>query len=209
MKDQTLKYSFGLFSTILFVGLLYKLTKTPGGIILPGYFLGCMVLIVVLIVSLFATAIAKLIFKTNSFLTLFTIVTTIAFIALHYWLYSPTLKIIVPKGYSGQVTLVLSNVDKNILTIDKNGIGYITKWTFDKTYTPPIVTDSNGEKLNNLCVGFNPSTFWGKGVATSFKYSGKINFISFSITPKDTLGKDQDYGINFTEFVDTTKLTKE
>ena len=60
---------------------------------------------------------------------------TVGFFAYHYHLYSPTLKIIVPDGYTGEVNLVLSNVDKNILTLDNNAIGYLTKWTFNKTYS--------------------------------------------------------------------------
>ena len=61
--------------------------------------------------------------------------------------------------------MVLSNVDKNILTLDSNGIGYISKWTFDKTYMPPTVVDNEGANLNDQRVGFNPSTFWGKRVS--------------------------------------------
>ena len=206
MNDRALKYIFGLLSTLLLIGLIYKLTKLPGGMILPGYFLGGIMLIGALILSLLVAGISKLIFRSNSFLTLFAIVSSIAFGIFHYYWYSPTLKIIVPKGYSGEVTLVLSNVDKNILTVDSNGIGYITKWTFDKTFTPPIVYTQYGEDINDLIVGFNPSTFWAKGTAISTDYSGEIKYLSFKVVSKDTMAQKKDYGFDFSKFVDRSKL---
>jgi hypothetical protein len=170
-----------------------------GGMLLIGVLVGCLII----------TAIARLVFKRNSFLTLFSIVTTLAFLGSHYYLYSPTLKIVVPKGFTGDVNLVLSNLDENILTLDSNGIGYINDWTFEKTYTPPVVVDNEGNSLNDQCVGFNPSTFWGKGYHTSTRHPGKIHTLSFEIVPKDKAGQKQYYNnVQFTELVDTTKLLK-
>ena len=204
MKDGTLKYFFGLLSIFLLIGLIYKLAKIPGGWILPGYFLGGIILIGVLIVSLVVTAIAKLIFKSNSFLTLFAITTSIAFIIFHYYLYSPTLKIIVPKGYTGEVNLVLSNVDDNILKLDSNGIGYVNKWTFDKTYLQPIVIEADGTNINYRCVGFNPSTFWGFSKFCCI--GGKvIKSKSFKIIQDEKNGYKQFYGKGFAGFIDTKK----
>lgn len=205
MSDRTLKYVFGLISLLLLIGLLYKISKLPGDI-LPGYFLGGMLLIGVIIGCLIISGIIKLIFKQNSFLTLFAIVLAVAFLASYYYLYSPTLKIVVPKGYIGPVTLVLSNVDKNILTVDSNGIGYINKWTFEKTYTPPIVVDTESERLNDQCVGFNPSTFWGKGYSTSTEHPDRIHHLSFEIVPKDKAGQKQYYDKEIPRLVDTAKL---
>lgn len=71
--------------------------------------------------------------------------------------------IIVPANYSGDVDLVLADIKENILTIDTNGIGYINQWTFDKTYTRPIVKDENGKDIDSLLIGYNPTSFWGKG----------------------------------------------
>jgi len=59
-------------------------------------------------------------------LTILFITTTISFLAFHYQLYSPTLTIKVPNGYKGKINLVLSNVKDNLLTVDSNGIGYLT-----------------------------------------------------------------------------------
>jgi hypothetical protein len=206
MSDRTLKYIFGLISSLLLIGLLYKIIKLPGGLILPGYFMGGMLLIGVLIVCLIITAIIKLFFKRNSFLTLFSIVMTAAFLVSHYYLYSPTLKVVVPKGYTGPVTLVLSNVDGNILTVDSNGIGYINKWTFEKTYSPPLVVDIEGKSLNGQCVGFNPSTFWAKGYSTSTDHPDRVHYLSFEIVPEHKAGQKQYYSKEVTRLVDTTKL---
>ncbi|GGH14868.1 hypothetical protein FAZ19_07095 [Sphingobacterium alkalisoli] len=78
-------------------------------------------------------------------------------------LYSPTSTVIVPANYSGKIDLVLADIKENILTVDTNGIGYINQWTFDKTYTRPIVIDGNGNNLDSLLVGFNPTAFYGVG----------------------------------------------
>jgi hypothetical protein len=205
MKDRNLKIIFGLLSTLLFVGLIYKLTKIPWGMILPGYFLGGLVLIGVLILCLIVTLIAKRVFKSLSFLTLLGITTTIAFIGFHYYLYSPTLKIIVPNGYTGTINLVLSNVDHNVLTVDSNGIGYLTKWTFEKTYSKPIVHQINGQDLGSKCVGFNPSTFWGYSKFCCV--AGKtIKSISFDIERKNNDGQNQFQAKGFSQYVDTKKL---
>ena len=206
MRDRNLRYIFGLLSILLLVGLVYKLTKLPGGLILPGYILGGMVLIGFLIIALILTGLLKVILKSSSFSTLLAIMTSIAFTILHYIWYSPTLKIVIPNNYTGQVTLVVSNVDKNILTVDSNGIGYITRWTFDKTYSAPIVIDKDGQEMNHLCVGFNQLTFWANGTAISSKFKDEIKFLSFYINPKDTTGLKQNH-TDFTNYLDKSKLT--
>lgn len=127
---------------------------------------------------------------------------------------SPKLTIVVPKGYEGRVTLVLSSVDKNILTVDSNGIGYITKRTFDKVYTKPKVYETDGTDISDQCVGFNPSTFWAKGkfspitANNSADREREIEFLSFEIVPKDKKGEKQYYSPDLTNLVDKTKLPK-
>ena len=39
----------------------------------------------------------------------------------------------------------------------------LNDWTFEKTYTRPIVIDEQGNNLDSLLTGFNPSTFWSLG----------------------------------------------
>ena len=205
MKDRNLKIIFGIISTVLLISLIVKLTKVPGGLILSGLFLGGMFIVGILVVCLFLVLILKLLFKNYSLSTLYFILISGGFIAYHYQLYSPTLKIVVPDGYTGEVNIILSNVDKNMLTMDSTGIGYVTKWTFNKTYSQPDVFTSNGRKINNQCVGFNPSTFWG--LSKFCCVDGKvIKSLSFEIVPTDKLGRKQYYSKGLAGLVDTKKL---
>lgn len=121
------------------------------------------------------------------------------------------LTITVPKGYVGQITLVLSNVDKDILNVDSNGIGYITKHTFDKIYMKPVVIETDGTDISNQCVGFNPSAFWGKGKFAFANEEGnlpnkEIEFLSFEIVPKDKHGQKQYYSPDLNNLIDKKKV---
>jgi hypothetical protein len=165
MTDRTLKISTGLISLGLLATLIVKLTAVPGGMILSGLALGGMVIILIILGCLAVTWISRFFIKSISFGTIFFSTTALLFILFHCQLYSPTLKIIAPKNFSGEVSLVLSNVPDNILVLDSNGIGYINQWTFNKTYTKPIVVDADGKDLSNLCIGYNPTSFWALGKA--------------------------------------------
>lgn len=204
MKVRKLRIIFGIFSAILFISLIIKLTVVPGGLILSGLFLGGIILIGILICVLILSGILKLFLKKYSFSTLYFITLTISFTAYHYHLYSPTLKIIVPDGYTGEINMVLSNVNKNILTLDSNGIGYVNKWTFNKTYTPPDVFTTSGKQINNQCVGFNSSTFWALSKFCCVN-GNEIRSLSFEIVPENKKGQKQYYSKNFTG-IDTKKL---
>ena len=58
--------------------------------------------------------------------------------------------------------------------------------------------------------GYNPTTFWANGTATSSEYSDKIRYLSFEIVPKDKAGQKQYYNIDLNKLVDRSKLiTKE
>ncbi len=208
MKDRNLKILFGIISAVLLITLLLKLTKVPGGLILSGLFLGSMFICGILIVGLVVTLLLKLLLKTFSFTTLYFMTITVGFLAYHYQLYSPTLKIIVPDGFTGEVNLVLSNVDKNILTLDSNAVGYVTRWTFKKTYSQPDVFTSSGKKINNQCVGFNPTTFWA--LSKFCCVAGKeIKSLSFEIVPVDKQGQKQYYSNDLAEIIDTSKLYRD
>lgn len=75
--------------------------------------------------------------------------------------------------------MVLSNVEENILTVDTNGIGYLNEWTFNKTYSRPIVEQIDGKNLEKNLVGFNPSTFYGQSIGDG----NAIRSLSFNIVP--------------------------
>lgn len=196
--DCKLKITFGILSVGLLTTLLFKLTNISGGMILSGLFLGGIMIVGIILGCLILTGILKLVFKRTSFLTLLFITTTISFLVFHYQLYSPTLTIKVPNGYKGEINLVLSNAKDNILTVDSNGIGYLTEWTFNKTYSRPIVKQLDGKNLEKNLVGFNPSTFFG----TSIGGGNSIKSLSFEIVPDSVLGQKQYYSADWTKYVD-------
>lgn len=205
MRDHNLKVIFGAISILLLVGLIIKLAGVPGGLVLSALFSGGMVLIGIIIGCLVIALFLNLFLKKYSFLTFCFFLSSIAFIFFYYQLYSPTLKSIVPDGYTGDVNLVLSNVDKNILTIDSNGIGYLTERTFKRLWTKPNVYTTTGHKINDFCVGFNPSTFWGLSKYCCV-YGKEIKSLSFEIVPADKKGQKQYYSKGFEGIVDTSKL---
>lgn len=203
MKEKNLKFITGVISFLLLISLVVKLFYVPGGMILSGLFLGGIILVAILLSCLIVTALLRLVLKIFSFLTLYSIITALSFLVFHYKLYSPTLRITVPEDFTGKVTLVLSNVDDNVLKVDSNGIGYINQWTFDKTYTEPIVVETTGKNINERCVGFNPSTFWGEGKACCIDKK-QIYTLSFEIVPLSKLGQKQYYSRDLVVLVDTT-----
>ena len=195
--DSKLKKIFGLLSVGLLTTLLFKLTKIPGGMILSGLFLGGMMIVGIILGCIIVTGILKLFFNQTSFLAIFFITTTISFVAFHYYLYSPTLTIKVPNGYEGEINLVLSNMNNNILTVDSNGIGYLNEWTFNKTYSRPIVEQLDGKNLDKNLVGFNSSTFFGKSIGDG----NSIRSLSFKIVP-DNQEEEKYYTLDWMNKVD-------
>lgn len=168
---------------------------------MSGLFLGGMMIVGIIIGCSIVSGILRLIFKQTSFLTILFITTTISFLAFHYQLYSPTLTIIVPNGYRGEINLVLSNVDDNILTVDSNGIGYLNEWTFDKTYSRPIVKQADGKNLDEYLIGFNPSTFFGKRKSCCVG-KREIQSLSFKIGTKPHLEDEYFESKSLTELAD-------
>jgi hypothetical protein len=202
--DQRLRILFGILTIGLLTTALLKLKTVPGGMILSGLFLGVMMIFGIVISCLILAVLLRFIFRKASFFTLFLIATSISFLAFHYKLYSPTLNIRVPNGYRGQINLVLSNLRDNILTVDSNGVGYINEWTFDKTYTRPKVEQIDGKSLDENLIGFNHSTFFGKGKSCCI---GKleIHSLSFTIGTRPHLEDEYFPSKNLIEIVDTSK----
>jgi len=191
----------------LLITLILKLIKTPGGLILSGLFLGGLVIGIILLGCLALSSLVRLFYRKISFAAIFFTITAISLAFFHYRLYSPTLKIIVPENYSGEVILVISNVAENVLTVDNNGIGYIDQQTFGRTYTRPVVVDRLGKQMDDLCIGFNASSFWVKGTACCL--GGKqIHYLSFKIATQDATVQDQDDLKQLTELVDTSLVKR-
>ena len=204
--NRKLKIATGIISLVLLATLIYKLTDVPGGMFLSGLFLGGMWIVIILVVGLLLTWLTILIFKKISFWTIYFSLTAITFAFFHYQIYSPTIKIIVPENYTGEVNLVRSNVNENIMTLDTNGIGYLNEWTFNHLYSKPIVLDENGKNLAEHCVGFNPTTFFALGTTTTTEGNREIKSLSFDIIPEDKIGERQYYNTNLSELVDKKKI---
>jgi hypothetical protein len=151
----------------------------PGGMFFSGLFFGVFILFGIIIGCIIVTAIINVLLKKVNQLKIFYTLLTISFLYFHYFLYSPTLKITVPKGFSGYVYLKKSYVNKNQLILDSTGIGEITEWTFNKAYSKPIVVDTDGNNLDAYCVGYSNTSFYGKSVSTSSLGSGEA--LSFQI----------------------------
>ena len=115
-------------------------------------------------------------------------------------------KIVVPNGYIGEVSLIKSNVTTDILTLDSNGVGYITEETFDKLRYKPSVHDVSGKDLLPNCVGYNPSAFWARGEVQSSQSKIKIHYLSFEIAPDSLIGKKQYYSTDLFKVIDTLKI---
>jgi hypothetical protein len=204
--NRNLKIATGIISLGLLATLTYKLTNVPGGMFLSGLFLGGMWIVIILVVGLLLTWLTKLITKKLPFWTVYFSLTAIAFAFFHYQIYSVTLKITVPENYTGQVNLIKSNLNTNQLTLDSNGIGYLSEWSFNHSYLKPIVVDQNGKNLSRQLVGFNNSSFFGRGNSTVSDGQIEIRIKSFEIVPEDKLNEKQYYHTNLSKLVDKEKI---
>ncbi|MES2678846.1 MAG: hypothetical protein V4635_03135 [Bacteroidota bacterium] len=204
MSDKKLNLITGLLFVILLTTLVFKLRTTPGGMILSGFFIGSMLAVGLLMIAFILTTFLRTITDRYSFLTFFFGISSIFILGYHYYLYSPILQITVPKNYEGSVNLVLSNSDYDVLTTDTNGIGYISESTYNKVYSRPQVFDSEGNRIDELCIPYNQATFWGRGRSTSTKSKLIIRTISFDITPKEKQYKRQIYSNDLFDNVDPT-----
>ena len=213
-RRNILKSIIGGIALIFICILAIKLVRVPM-FMLPPIYSTVMFIVGMVMGSLIIAGIIKAIFKKASFFIAFCFIILISSAIFLSKLYSPTLIIVVPKGYVGEVSLVLANVDHDILSLDSNGIGYITKRTFDRVYTKPVVREKDGLNISDQIVGFNPSTFWAKGSfsnAISEKSSPipeKMRFLSFEIVPKDKKGQKQYYSSDLIKLVDKTKLYRQ
>jgi hypothetical protein len=117
-------------------------------------------------------------------------------------------KIVVPNNYVGEVCLVKSKSDTNILTLDSNGIGYINNKAFEELRFEPTVRNVSGKNLLPNCITYNSSAWWARGKAESTKSKKIIHYLSFEIVPDSLIGKKQHYTIDLFKFVDTLKIAE-
>ncbi|MDM1048237.1 hypothetical protein [Sphingobacterium hotanense] len=107
--------------------------------------------------------------------------------------------------------MIRSNLSKNLLNVDSNGIGYIRNHNFKQFDMNPVVLEVDGTDISSRAVGFIPSEFWVDTVIRAHpELNGqrmlKISYVHFEVVPKGQEGRRQDYGIDLTGLVDTAKL---
>jgi membrane protein implicated in regulation of membrane protease activity len=205
MKERKISIFSGIITTILLLFLFFQLLKAPT-FILPAWIVAVIIITVLLVGCYLISFVLAIFFKIRFRLTYF-ISVSITAIVLIYETHSPVLKIIVPQNYSGQVTLVLSNVKENILKVDSNGIGYINERTFLKIYAEPIVVESDGTPINDRCERYNPHSFWTNGEGISSKYNLRVRTLSFQIKS----GRNYypaHFNTDYLDHLDTSKLLR-
>jgi len=184
MSDITIKRIFGILTIILLIISGIQIVEFPGGMFFPGYYFGIIFIIGILIACWIVAFTLNLIFKKYSISSYLLFFFSLSLIYFNVHFYSPTLKIIVPNNYTGEINLVLANIDENRLNIDENGIGYINEKTFNKTYTKPVVTDRSGNDLSKQLKGFNNLIFWTNPEHCCIQLNA-IKSLNFEILPKD------------------------
>ena len=151
------------------------------------------------------------IFDNLKFTITFAVVLSLASIILSYKVYTPKLTITVPKGFTGRITLIRSNLSKNVLNVDSNGIGYIRNRNFKRFDMNPVVLEVDGTDISNRTVGFFPREFWADTVLRANPASDnqtllKVSYVHFEVVPVGQEGKRKNYGRDLSGLIDTAKL---
>ncbi len=184
---KTINFFLIISSLLLIVFLFLKRIEIPPFVPNPHI---KTILIAILVASIISSIVLKIFFKRLNFTTvLFLLICLTSLVGIFYFS-RPSHEIIVPENYTGEVNLILSNVEENILTLDQNGIGYINQETFSKTFKP-IILESSGYNINKRAIGFNQSTFWSKLVTTTSN-GKRIESLNFFVAPKDVDSSSYD-----------------
>lgn len=210
MKFNILIITLWIFTIglLLLLGLL--LSRIPS-FSFPSQ-IGAVVILVTLFIG--SAAIAKLfseIFDNLKFTITFAVILSLASIIVSYKVYTPKLTITVPKGFTGRITLIRSNLSKNVLNVDSNGIGYLRNETFKSFDMNPVVREVDGTDISNRTVGFFPREFWADTVLRDNPASDdqtllKVSYVHFEVVPVGQKGKRKNYGRDLSGLIDTAKL---
>jgi len=151
------------------------------------------------------------IFDNSKFTITFAVILSLASIILSYKVYTPKLTITVPKGFTGRITLIRSNLSKNVLNVDSNGIGYLRNETFKSFDMNPVVREVDGTDICKRTVGFFPREFWADTVLRANPASDnqtllKVSYVHFEVVPVGQEGKRKNYGRDLSGLIDTAKL---
>jgi hypothetical protein len=181
-KIQPIIIALGILS--LGVGIWQMLqTKT---MILPSWFLLLVSLPCTLLVSFALGFMAKKILNSKWQTLTFASIFVIIFCSIFYVSrYRPVYTVVIPDGYVGEVRLLVSNEKENDLFINKYGIGYIDKKTFDEGFYPKIIKGDNDitKQVKEYSKG---------ALATTSEDVYSYEYLSFSVLGKGENVEDKD-----------------
>ncbi|SIS58316.1 hypothetical protein SAMN05421796_101405 [Chryseobacterium piscicola] len=191
---------------IIFLGILsscfgiWKMLKTETMILSP-WFLVLLFLPILLFISFLLGYFLKIILKsewnTLTFTSVFVIIICSIFYASQY---RPTNKVVIPKNFSGEVKLFVSNEKGNDFKINNFGVGYIDKETFDKGFYPKIIKENNDIT--------DQVKLYSKGSwVTTEKTDYSFEYLTFIIPPKKEHNKDVGELLKVNA-IDITRLPK-
>ncbi|MBB5648262.1 hypothetical protein [Pedobacter cryoconitis] len=198
-KIQPLIIFLGIVS-LIFSGRQMLQTKT---MILPSWFLTLFFLLITLCVSFALGVLAKKMlnskWQTRTFASIFAIA-----ISLIYYVsqYRSAYTVFIPKDYVGEVRLLVSNEKENDFFVNKYGIGYINRTTFDEGFYPKIIKGDNDitKQVKEYSKG---------ALATTSEDVYSYEYLSFSVPAKTENIEDKDIEeLIKIKAIDTTRLYK-
>ena len=200
-KPQLLILTIGFTS----IGLgVWTMLQTPT-LILPSWFLVLLFLPIAFIIALTIGFLIKKMSKSSWHTLTFTSI-LLTILCLSYFIseYRPSYTIEIPKGYVGEVKLLLSKSDENILSINSHGIGYLNEKTYRNGFRPTII--KGGKDITKEITGYGMGTFISTQTGNY-----KVEYVNFTVpqtgkrTNWDIVDIDDLIKLNA---VDTTLLVK-
>lgn len=196
-KIQSIIVAAGIVALVISIRLMLEIQT----MILPSWFLAFIYVLCTLCISFILGYLVKKIIGSNWKTLTFASIFLIIFCSIFYIReYKPTQSIIIPESYVGEVRLLVSNENKNDFIINKFGIGYIDKKTFDNGLYPKVI---KGKKDIT-----NQIKEYGKGaLATTNKAIYSYEYISFFIPTKSKIIEELDIEeLIKIKAIDTTRL---
>lgn len=198
-KLQTIIIVLGILSLVIGIRQMLQ-TRT---MILPSWFLVLLFFPSMMCVSIVLGYLAKKITKSKwHTLTLASIFVTVFCSIFYISEYRPNQSIIIPESYVGEVRLFVSNEKKNDFVVNKYGIGYIARETFNRGFYPKIIKGANDitKQIKEYSKG---------GLATTQEDLYSYEYLSFFVLVKGQNVEDNSVEelINI-KAIDTTRLYK-
>ena len=171
--------------------------------ILPSWFLVLFYSVIVFCISFVLGFLTKKMlsskWQTLTFASMFIIVfCSIFYISEH----RPVYTIVIPKDYVGEVRLFVSNQKDRDFLINKYGIGYIDKKTFDRGFYPRIIQGS-------IDITKQVKEYSKGALATTLEDIYSYEYLSFSILVNGKSVEDRNIEeLIKIKAIDTTRLYK-